>query len=157
MAGETILCPPGPPLKGKPLILDVLAIPAVEGELHESSGSPRAIVKWGESSGSPRATVKWGESAGWICPPCGSLKALSRSAVHSVISSGARSAESRNLFIISSLSRFLHSLRSVEMTKKVLCRNGRRRQLHWDCLRLILSGAILMQTGQTKRRGAALR
>ena len=94
---------------------------------------------------------------GWICPPCGSLKALSRSAVHSVISSGARSAESRNLFIISSLSRFLHSLRSVEMTKKVLCRNARRRQRHWDCLRPILSGAILMQTGQTKRRGAAFR
>ena len=80
MAGETILCPPGPPLKGKPLILDVLAIPAVEGELHESSGSPRAIVKWGES-------------AGWICPPCGSLKALSRSVETTVISSGARSVE----------------------------------------------------------------
>ena len=106
MAGEINLMPPATPLKGKPLILDVLAIPAVEGELHESSGSPRAIVKWGESSGSPRAIVKWGESsgspraivkwgesAGWICPPCGSLKALSRSAVHSVISSGARSVE----------------------------------------------------------------
>ena len=93
MAGKTNLMPPGTPLKGKPLILDVLAIPAVEGELHESSGSPRAIVKWGESSGSPRATVKWGESAGWICPPCGSLKALSRTVETTVISSGARSVE----------------------------------------------------------------
>ena len=80
MAGKTNLMPPGTPLKGKPLILDVLAIPAAEAELHESSGSPRA-------------TVKWGESSGWICPPCGSLKALSRSTVHSVISSGTRSAE----------------------------------------------------------------
>ena len=130
MAGKTNLMPPGTPLKGKPLILDGLAIPAVEGELHESSGSPRAIVKWGESSGSPRAIVKWGESAGWICPPCGSLKALSRSAVHSVISSGARSAESRNLFIISSLSRFLHSLRSVEMTKGSYGRKKYNRKEH---------------------------
>ena len=89
MAGEINLMPPATPLKGKPLILDVLAIPAVEGELHESSGSPRAIVKWGESSGSPRATVKWGESSGVDMSPRGSLNALSRSVEATVISSEA--------------------------------------------------------------------
>ena len=90
VAGKTNLMPPGTPLKGKPLILDVLAVPAVEGELHESSGSPRAIVKWGESSGVDMS-------------PRGSLNALSRSVEATVISSGVdcHFERSREIYFIS--------------------------------------------------------
>ena len=52
MAGETNLMPPATPTKGNTLIFDVLALSAVEGELHEGLSRQCEAVRVGFKGGS---------------------------------------------------------------------------------------------------------
>ena len=75
MAGETNLMPPATPTKGNTLIFDVLALSAVEGELHEGLSRQCEAVRVGFEGGSRvmNFTREAAALAGRWCVPNGTL------------------------------------------------------------------------------------